>query len=257
VRRRIAIALTTLCVALAASLLTVAAADAHPLGNFTINHFAGIELAGSDVYVRYALDVAEIPTYQRGDEIRRPGYPARLARELRLTLDGRRVPLRVVSHRTAERPGAGGLMQVYRGMDIGTAKATPAERARVPHHLIDLVNPDEEFSAAQYQSVARQAIAEVAERGRLPMLVGGTGLYVRAALDPYQFTEAEVDWEYRRALQELATTHGAEHLHKILAEVDPEAARKLHANDLRRVIRALEVHHHTGEKISDWQAASK
>ncbi len=125
-RRRIAIALTTVCGALAASLLTVAPADAHPLGNFTINHFAGIELAGSDVYVRYALDVAEIPTYQLGGEIRRPGYPARLASELRLTLGGRRVPLRVVSHRTAERPGAGGLPTlrldvVYRAAGSGAA----------------------------------------------------------------------------------------------------------------------------------------
>jgi nickel/cobalt transporter (NicO) family protein len=126
VRRRIAIALATLCAALAASLLTVAPAEAHPLGNFTINHYAGIELAGTDVYVRYALDVAEIPTYQLGSEIRRPGYAARLARQLRLTLDGGRVPLRVVSHRTAERPGAGGLPTlrldaIYRAVGHGSA----------------------------------------------------------------------------------------------------------------------------------------
>jgi nickel/cobalt exporter len=109
VRRRIAIALVALCGALAASLATSSSAGAHPLGNFTINRYAGIEVAGSDVYVRYALDVAEIPTYQLGPEIRRPGYAARLARNLVLTLDGRRVPLRVVDHRTTTRPGAGGL----------------------------------------------------------------------------------------------------------------------------------------------------
>jgi nickel/cobalt transporter (NicO) family protein len=109
VRRRIAIALVALCGALAASLATSTSAGAHPLGNFTINRYAGIEVAGADVYVRYALDVAEIPTYQLGPEIRRPGYAARLARNLVLTLDGRRVPLRVVDHRTTTRPGAGGL----------------------------------------------------------------------------------------------------------------------------------------------------
>jgi nickel/cobalt transporter (NicO) family protein len=109
VRRRIAIALVTLCGALAASLVTSQSAEAHPLGNFTINRYAGIEIAGSGVYVRYALDVAEIPTYQLGAEIRRPGYPARLAERLVLTLDGRRAPLEVVTHRIATRPGAGGL----------------------------------------------------------------------------------------------------------------------------------------------------
>ncbi len=148
-------------------------------------------------------------------------------------------------------------MQVYRGMDIGTAKATAQERERVPHHLIDLVDPDEEFSAAQYQELARAAIAQVAARGHLPILVGGTGLYVRAALDPYEFTQVEVDWAYREGLQRLAVRHGPEHLHSILREVDPAAAAKLHPNDLRRVIRALEVHHHTGERISDWQAVSQ
>jgi nickel/cobalt exporter len=109
VRRRIAFVLTALCGALAALLAVPALAGAHPLGNFTINRYAGVEVAGSDIYVRYALDVAEIPTYQRGSEIRRPGYPAALARDLVLTLDGRRVPLRVVEHRAVMRPGAGGL----------------------------------------------------------------------------------------------------------------------------------------------------
>jgi nickel/cobalt exporter len=90
-------------------LLVPATASAHPLGNFTINHYAGIELAGSRVYVHYALDVAEIPTYQLGGQIRSPGYPRRLARDLQLELDGRRVPLRVLEHRTSSRPGAGGL----------------------------------------------------------------------------------------------------------------------------------------------------
>jgi nickel/cobalt transporter (NicO) family protein len=125
VRRRIAIAVVVLCGALAASLATSSSAGAHPLGNFTINRYAGIEVAGSDVYVRYALDVAEIPTYQLGPEIRRPGYAGRFARNLVLTLDGRRVPLRVVDHRTTTRPGAGGLDTlrldvIYRALGRGT-----------------------------------------------------------------------------------------------------------------------------------------
>jgi ABC-type nickel/cobalt efflux system permease component RcnA len=101
--------LAALAVVVLAVLLAPAIAGAHPLGNFTINHYAGIEVAGSDIYVRYALDVAEIPTYQLGSEIRSPSYPAALARDLLLTLDGRSVPLRVVEHRAATRPGAGGL----------------------------------------------------------------------------------------------------------------------------------------------------
>jgi ABC-type nickel/cobalt efflux system permease component RcnA len=124
VRRRIAIALLTLCGALAASLVSTSPASAHPLGNFTINHYAGLEVAGSTVYVRYALDVAEIPTYQLGAEIRRPGYSTRLAEKIVLTLDGRRAPLQVVAHRVSQRPGAGGLQTlrldvVYRAVGSG------------------------------------------------------------------------------------------------------------------------------------------
>jgi nickel/cobalt transporter (NicO) family protein len=111
--------------AVVAALLTPTQASAHPLGNFTVNRYAGIELAGSEIYVRYALDLAEIPTYQLGAEVRRPGYAGRLGRELILTLDGRRIPLRVVESRAASRPGAGGLETlrldvVYRGAGGGT-----------------------------------------------------------------------------------------------------------------------------------------
>ena len=126
VRRRIALALLALCGALAALLATATTASAHPLGNFTVNRYAGIEIAGSDVYVRYALDLAEIPTYQLGAQIRRSGYPAVIAQDLVLTLDGRRVPLAVVEQRTITRPGAGGLKTlrvdvVYRAQGRGTA----------------------------------------------------------------------------------------------------------------------------------------
>jgi nickel/cobalt transporter (NicO) family protein len=125
VRRRIALGLTALGGALAVLLAVPPLAGAHPLGNFTVNRYAGVELAGSDIYVRYALDLAEIPTYQIGAEVRRPGYAAGLARKLVLTLDGRRVPLRVVESRVAARSGAGGLETlrldaVYRGVGAGS-----------------------------------------------------------------------------------------------------------------------------------------
>jgi len=106
--RRLAVVLLA-AAALVAALLAPASASAHPLGNFTVNHFAGIDLAGSRVYVRVALDLAEVPTFQQGAEVRRAGFAAGLSSKLELTLDGRRVPLAVVSHRTSERPGAGGL----------------------------------------------------------------------------------------------------------------------------------------------------
>ena len=126
VRRRIALVLLALCGALAASLATATTASAHPLGNFTVNRFAGIEIAGDEIYVRYAVDLAEIPTYQLGSELRRPGYAATLAQDLVLTLDGRRAPLRVVERRVLTRPGAGGLTTlrldvVYRVLREGTS----------------------------------------------------------------------------------------------------------------------------------------
>ena len=126
VRRRIALAFLALCGALAALLAAPPSASAHPLGNFTVNRYAGIEIAGSDVFVRYALDLAEIPTYQLGSAIRKPAYSAALAQDLVLTLDGRRVPLRVVERRFVTRPGAGGLKTlrldvVYRASGEGTA----------------------------------------------------------------------------------------------------------------------------------------
>ena len=135
-RRRIAFVLATLCGALATSLVAPTLAEAHPLGNFTINHYAGIEVAGGDVYIRYALDVAEIPTYQIGADIRKPGYPARLADKLVLTLDGRRAPLEVVSHRTAARPGAGGL----KTLRLDVVYRAPGDGGELAFH--DLSFPD-------------------------------------------------------------------------------------------------------------------
>src|SRR5690606_31418255 len=111
-------------------------------------------------------------------------------------------------------------MQVYRRMDIGTAKPTPLERERVPHHGLDLVDPTEVFSVADYRRIARNAIDRVRARGRLPLLVGGTGLYVRAVVDGLGLSAPGPDWELRRRLEELADWHGNEALHRRLAAVD-------------------------------------
>uniref|UniRef100_A0A7C2EB94 tRNA dimethylallyltransferase n=1 Tax=Ammonifex degensii TaxID=42838 RepID=A0A7C2EB94_9THEO len=140
-------------------------------------------------------------------------------------------------------------MMVYRGMDIGTAKPTLAERKGVPHHLIDVVDPGEDFSVATFQTLARKLIREINARGRLPILVGGTGLYIKAVLDGYRFTGG-VDRELRRRLAAEAGRFGPAYLHERLRAVDPETAARLHPNDLKRIIRALEVFYRTGAPIS-------
>lgn len=146
-------------------------------------------------------------------------------------------------------------MQVYRLMDIGTAKPPLAERRGVPHHLIDLVDPDEPFSVAQYQSLAMQKISEVLARGRLPILAGGTGLYVRSVLDRYDFIPIEPDHCLRQELLEREHAMPGS-LYDLLSEVDKRSAAKIHANDTRRQIRALEVYLKTGRPISErWRHA--
>lgn len=140
-------------------------------------------------------------------------------------------------------------MLVYRGMDIGTAKPTPAERKGVPHHLIDIVEPGEDFSVATFQAMARDLIAEINARGSLPILVGGTGLYIRAVLRGFRFAGG-VDKELRRRLAGEARLFGPVHLHEKLRAVDPEAAARIHPHNVKRVIRALEVFYQTGKPIS-------
>lgn len=140
-------------------------------------------------------------------------------------------------------------MQVYRNMDIGTAKPTVEERQGVPHHLIDIVPPSRDFTVAEYQELAEKVIADINARGKVPILTGGTGLYIRAVIDGFDFPGSE-DLDLRKKLAAYAKEHGREALHARLAEVDPSTAQRLHPNDLRRVIRAMEVYHLTGIPLS-------
>lgn len=145
--------------------------------------------------------------------------------------------------------------QIYRYMDIGTAKPTAEERARIPHHLIDIRNPDEDYSAAEFTQDASAKIQAIAARGNMPLLVGGTGLYIHAVL--YGIFEGPGrDDAFRAQMQTFAQTHGAAAVHEALQRVDPRTAQRLHVRDLVRVIRALEVHHLTGHSISDYQATA-
>ncbi|MDQ7849451.1 MAG: tRNA (adenosine(37)-N6)-dimethylallyltransferase MiaA [Armatimonadota bacterium] len=143
---------------------------------------------------------------------------------------------------------------VYRGMDIGTAKPPPGLRAAVPHHLLDVAEPTEVFTLAQYQRMATSAITDILRRGRLPLLVGGTGLYIRAVVDGLQIPRVPPDWAFRR--QAEAQEQAAPGiLYARLQRLDPLAAQRIHPHNLRRVIRALEVIAATGRPVSEQQEA--
>jgi tRNA dimethylallyltransferase len=133
--------------------------------------------------------------------------------------------------------------QVYRYMDIGTAKPTPEERSAVPHHLIDVVDPDGSFSIALYQSLALKAIDQVVRRGRLPVLVGGSGLYVWSLVEGWEIPRVEPDAGFRKRLEERAAAEGVESLYRELEQIDSKAAASIDPRNVRRVIRALEIHH--------------
>ncbi len=148
-------------------------------------------------------------------------------------------------------------MQVYRGMDIGSAKVTREEMQGVPHYLIDEFDPSEEFHVVRFQEYAKRYIHEIVDRGKIPILVGGTGFYIQAVLYDIDFTENGEDSSYRESLQHLAETEGAEKLHGMLCEVDPASADAIHANNVKRVIRALEFYHETGQRISEHNEAER
>lgn len=148
-------------------------------------------------------------------------------------------------------------MLVYRGMDIGTAKPTASDMRGIPHHLIDIVEPDQEYNAALFQEQARAVIADIMNRRKLPVLVGGTGLYIGAVIDEYDFSGARGSDLYRKELFKQAEEYGTSKLHERLREIDPGTAARLHPNDARRIIRALEVYRFTGIPISSFHTVEQ
>lgn len=143
-------------------------------------------------------------------------------------------------------------MQVYRHMDIGSAKIRKEEMDGVPHHLIDILEPDEEFHVALFQKLAKEAMEQIRLRGHIPIVVGGTGFYIQALLYDIDFTENEDEGgNIRRQLENTAKEKGADYLHEQLREIDPKSADAIHANNIKRVIRALEFYYLTGKQISE------
>lgn len=146
-------------------------------------------------------------------------------------------------------------MQVYRRMDIGTAKIRPEEMGGVPHHMLDIIEPEENFNVADFCGAASAAAEQICARGHIPVLVGGTGFYIQALRKGVDFGQGESSPAYRKRLEEIAAAGGAEQLYRQLGEIDPAAAQKIHPHNTKRVIRALEYHEVTGKKISDHNQA--
>ncbi|REJ30343.1 tRNA (adenosine(37)-N6)-dimethylallyltransferase MiaA [Caldibacillus debilis] len=146
---------------------------------------------------------------------------------------------------------SGDSMQIYRGMDIGTAKIKKEEMQGIPHHLIDIKDPEESFSVAEFQRIVREKISEISRRGRLPMIVGGTGLYIQSVLYDYRFSGKGNTGGLRKELQERLRREGTEKLYRELSGIDPDSAIKIHPNDGRRIIRALEIYYSTGVTLTE------
>lgn len=142
-------------------------------------------------------------------------------------------------------------MQVYRHMDIGSAKITPGEMQGITHYMIDELEPDEEFHVVRFVTMAKEYLNKIYADGKIPIIAGGTGFYIQALLYDIDFTKQQCDETYREKLEALAKEHGAEYLHGMLREVDPASAETIHANNIKRVIRALEFYHLSGKKISE------
>jgi tRNA dimethylallyltransferase len=143
-------------------------------------------------------------------------------------------------------------MQIYKYMNIGSAKITRDEMQGVPHHMIDIVEPNEAFSVAQFKELALKSVKEIQNKGKLPILAGGTGLYIDSLICNYNFTEADKDDEYRIHLEKLASEKGREYVHSLLKDIDRQSYDKIHYNNLKRVIRALEVFKNTGKPFSEF-----
>lgn len=153
---------------------------------------------------------------------------------------------------------SGDSMQIYKKLDIGTAKATPEEMDGIPHHLIDIKEMDESYSVSDFQEDASKKIDEITATGKVPIIVGGTGLYIESLLYPVSHSgEAEPNFELRNNLEEYAKENGNQGLWEKLDKIDPDAAKKIHPNNVRRVIRALEVYYETGQLFSSFQNERK
>ncbi len=148
-------------------------------------------------------------------------------------------------------------MQVYKGMDIGSAKIRKEEMQGVTHYLVDILEPEEEFHIVKFQELAKAALEEIYAKGKIPILVGGTGFYIQAVTRDIDFTQAEQETSYREELEQFAKEKGTEYLHEKLREVDPKSAENIHANNVKRVIRALEFYHQNGTPISEHNEEQK
>ncbi|GAE02280.1 tRNA delta(2)-isopentenylpyrophosphate transferase [Clostridium botulinum B str. Osaka05] len=143
-------------------------------------------------------------------------------------------------------------MQIYKYMDIGSAKITKEEMKGIPHHLIDVVAPHEEFNVSSFKSLAEKCIEDIWNRGKLPIIAGGTGLYINSLIYNYDFTDADRDEDYREYLIRLSEDKGKEYVHSLLKDIDGKSYEKLYPNDLKRVVRALEVYKITGKSMSEY-----
>ncbi len=148
-------------------------------------------------------------------------------------------------------------MQVYRYMDIGTAKITEPEMQGIPHYLIDELEPDEEFNVVRFQQLTKQYMQKIYDNNKIPILVGGTGFYIQAVLYDIDFTKNDTDTSYRKELEQLLDSKGADYLHQLLTEIDPDSAKAIHPNNSKRIIRALEFAKLTGSKISEHNEEQK
>ncbi|WP_313580513.1 tRNA (adenosine(37)-N6)-dimethylallyltransferase MiaA [Lacrimispora sp.] len=148
-------------------------------------------------------------------------------------------------------------MQVYRHMDIGSAKIKKEEMDGVPHYLIDVLDPEEEFNVAVFQKMAKEAVEEIYSHGHIPIVAGGTGFYIQALLYDIDFTENGEDTSIRMELEKLGQERGAEFLHNLLRDIDPDSANEIHENNMKRVIRAIEYYRQTGERISEHNKREK
>lgn len=142
-------------------------------------------------------------------------------------------------------------MQVYRHMDIGSAKIRPEEMEGIPHYLVDILEPTQDFNVVLFQKYAKDAMAQIYAKGKIPILVGGTGFYIQSVLYDIDFTQNDEDTQLREELEQIAGQKGAEYLHQMLRECDPKSAERIHANNVKRVIRAIEFYRQTGQRISE------